>query len=257
MNAPSLRELQAHFWHAIAREPGVLSAAPGLLTATAPSRALDAAARLQVYADAYFLRLHEVLAEDFPRTAALLGDDVFTAVARDYLRRHPSRDPSVRHLGDALPRFLARDSRLPGYVADLARLERARTDVFDAPDDVPIAVDDLGMVAAADLPTLRFRPIRAFVLLRLDWPAHAVWNDVDAAPPSPGRTALRIWRGADFRVFHAPLEPRAALALERLAAGQPFAAICAVFADLPPADGARKAAGLLARWLEDGTIAGV
>jgi len=254
---PSLRELQGGFWHAIASEPGSLTASPPLLASTAPSRTLAAEGRLQVYADAYFLRLHEVLAEDFPRLAALLGDDLFAAVARDYLRRHPSRQPSVRHLGDALPGFVAADGRLPPFAGDLARLERARTNVFDAPDDTPVGLDEVRTVAPEAWPALRFTPIRAATLLPLAWPVHAVWQDADGAPPAPASTMLRVWRGADYRVFHAPVEPRAATALRRLVAGQPFAAVCAAFEDLPAAEGAAQAVALLARWLEDGMIAGV
>ena len=257
MGTPSLRELQGDFFQAIATEPGTLSAAPALLAASAPSRTLDAEARLGVYADAYFLRLREVLAEDFPRLAAMLGEECFTALARDYLRRHRSMHPSVRHLGDALPDFVAADDRFPAWAGDLARLERARTTVFDAADDTPIGLDRVRAIDAAAWPSLRFVPIRAFMLLHLTWPAHAVWQDVHAAPSAPVPGTVRVWRGADFRVFHAPLEPRAAVALERLMAGEPFGTVCAAFGDLPEADGAQQAVSLLARWLEDGLIAGV
>lgn len=254
---PALRDLQRSFWRAIASAPGTLSAGTELLAVTEPSRTLRADERLAVYADAYYLRLHEVLSEDFPRTAAALGDEGFAALARDYLRCHPSTHPSVRHLGDALPAFLAADARWPGWLADLARLERARTDVFDAPDEAPIALEALRIFEAAAWPMLRFTPIRAFELLDLAWPAHDVWRNPRTAPAASAPTPLRVWRGTDDRVFHAPVEPRAALALRRLVRGEPFATICAVFDDLPAHDAARETTALLARWLADGMIGGV
>jgi hypothetical protein len=257
MSMPRLRDLQGQFWQAIATAPGELSASDELLAVTEPSVSLDATARLQVYVDAYLLRLREVLAEDFPRLAAFLGAERFAEVACDYLRAHPSVHPSVRHLGDGFPTFVTRRPELPPYLGDLARLERARTDVFDAPDDPPpLAVADLGALAPDAWPELRFAPIRALTLLRLDWPVHELWGSAEALPAAPAPTAVRVWRGAGYRVFHAVLEPRAACALERLVAGEPFGAICAAFDDLPPDEGARQASGLLARWLEDGTIAG-
>jgi hypothetical protein len=82
-----------------------------------------------------------------------------------------------------------------------------------------------------------------------------LWSDPAAVPAAPAPTAMRVWRGTDFRVFHAVLEPRAATMLERLRAGAPFGAACAAFDDLPPEDGARQATALLARWLADGLIA--
>jgi hypothetical protein len=257
VNSPSLHDLQRGFWRAIAASPGTLAGSDELLAVTTPSASLDAPARLQVYVDAYFWRLRDVLAEDFPRLAAVLGAERFAELARAYLQVHPSAQPSVRHLGDGLPAFVARATDLPPYLGDLARLERARTDVFDAPDDEPLTIAHLRAVDPAAWPELRFTRLRALTVLRLDWPVHAVWGDDACAPLGPAPTALRVWRGAGHRVFHAVLEPRAARALDRLVAGEPFGVICGAFDDLPPEEGARQATALLARWLEDGLVAGV
>jgi len=78
----------------------------------------------------------------------------------------------------------------------------------------------------------------------------ATRGTLDAVP-----TTLRIWRAADRTVFHARMDDRADAALARMLAGEPFAAVCEVFDDLPPSDGAREATALLLRWLEDGIIA--
>jgi hypothetical protein len=255
MNAPSLRELQGRFWQAVATRPGRLEAAAELLAVSEPSPTLDAAGRLQVYADAYFWRLRGVLAEDFPRTAALLGPERFETLAGDYLRRHPSAHPSLRHLGDALPGFLARALPSLPHLTDLARLERARTDVFDAADDTPLATEDLRRVAPGDWPRIRFLPVRALRIVQLDWPVLALWDDDAAVPAAPAPTAVRVWRGADHRVFHAGLDARAARALGSILAGEPFAVVCAAFGDLPADEGSRLAIGLLGRWLADGLIA--
>lgn len=255
MSIPSLRDLQGDFWRAIASDPGALTPGDELLAVAEPSATLDVAARLQVYVDAYLLRLRDVLAEDFPRLAALVGTERFEELARAYLRERPSVQPSLRDLGDAFPAFVASSADLPPYLGDLARLERARTDVFDSPDDTPLVVADLCATRPGAWPALRFTPIRALTLLRLDWPVHELWGDDEAVPAAPASTTVRVWRGTDYRVFHAPVEPRAAVALERLVAGEPFGVVCAAFDDLPPDEGARQATGLLARWLEDGTIA--
>jgi len=254
VSSPSLHDLQGRFWRAIAANPGTLAASDALLAVATPSANLDSAARLQVYVDAYFWRLREVLAEDFPRLASVLGDERFAELARAYLQAHPSAQPSVRHLGDAFPDFVARAGGLPPHLGDLARLERARTDVFDAPDDVPLTIAHLRAVDPAAWPALRFAPLRALAVLRLDWPVHELWGDDDAVPLAPASTTLRVWRGVAHRVFHAVLEPRAALALERLIAGEPFGTVCGAFDDLPPEEGARQATGLLARWVEDGLV---
>ena len=257
MPTPSLRELQGLFWHSIAGHPHGLGLAPALLEVAEPSATLDPAARLRVYADAYLWRLRDVLAEDFPRVAAILGPERFEDLAREYLRRHPSEHPSVRHLGRNLATAIALHSDLPPYLADLARLEWARRDVFDAPDCEPLTVHGLRAVRSEDWPQLRFAPIPALAVLRADWPVHEVWGGTDAASLPSAPTVIRVWRAQDYRVYHAPMDARDAEVLDRLMAGEPFEIVCTAFDDLPPLEGAQRATALLARWLEDGIIARV
>lgn len=258
MPTPSLRELQGLFWHSIADPtPHELGLAPALLDVAEPSATLDPAARLRVYADAYFCRFRDVLAEDFPRVAAILGPDSFADLTRGYLRSHSSTHPSVRHLGRDFAAVIAKHTDLPPWLADLARLEWARLDVFDAPDCEPLTAEVLQAVAAQRWPALRFAPIPALTVLRADWPVHEAWGGTDAARLLRSPTVIRVWRSEDYRVFHAPMDARGAEALDRLTAGEPFAVICGVFDDLPPLEGARQATALLARWFDDGIIARV
>jgi hypothetical protein len=260
---PSLRELQRLFWHALADDPGSPALAPGLVEVAEPSARLDVQARLGVYANAYVWRLRDVLAEDFPEVARLLGPDRFEEVVREYLRHHPSEHPSVRYVGGELASFLETRCELPAYLPDLARLEWARTEVFDAPDATPVTAAALLGVAPEDWPRLRLRPIPALTLLRTRWPVHEIWDGAQPADPAgpatlaAAPTILRVWRAADYAVFHAAMDARAADALERLMAAEPFATICGAFAELPPDAAAREATALLARWFEDGIIARV
>src|SRR2546422_349953 len=163
--------------------------------------------------------------------------------------------PGLREIQRLFWRSLADEpgggSPAPGLVA----LEWARIEVFDAPDAKPLDAGALREVPAEDWPGLRFVPIPALALVRARWPVHEIWAGADPAAFTPAPTALRVWRATDFAVFHAPMDPRATDALGRLIAGQPFAAACEAFADLPPADAAHEATALLLRWLEDGIIA--
>jgi len=254
MPTPDLRELQGLFWRSISADPA--GVAPALLEVLEPSATLGAAERLRVYADAYFGRLHDVLAEDFPRVAALLGGERFEDVVREYLTSHPSTHFSVHHLGRDLAAAIAQRTDLPPYLADLARLEWARREVFDARDCEFLTADALQAVSPADWPRLRFAPIPALAILRADWPVHEVWGGTETASV-PAATCIRVWRSQDFRVYHAPMDARDAEALDRLIAGEPFGIICTAFDDLAPLEGAQRATALLARWLDDGIIAGV
>ena len=253
MRSPSLRELQSAFWRSITST----RVDRRLLGLVEPSATLVPAARVGVYADAYLSRLREVLAEDFPRLATILGPDRFTELVRDYLTRHPSTNPSVRHLGRDMARYLAERMDVPPCLADLARLEWARTEVFDAPDSDVLTTDDLRAVPPADWPGLRFAPIPALIVLHADWPVHELWGGADVSQLSASPTVIRVWRDPTDAVFHAGTDAGVATALERLLAGEPFAAVCGVLAEVPPLEAARHATALLARCVEDGLIARV
>jgi hypothetical protein len=190
---------------------------------------------------------------------AVLGDDAFRAVACRYLAAHPSTHTSVRHVGRRFAGFLAGEPTGHRFLADLARLEWARVEVFDAPDAEPLRLADLAAVPAPDWPGLRFRPIPACLIVESDWPVHRIWEaagapDDEPIAVEPGASTLRVWREG-FDVSHASmsaLEVRAFRALER---GVPFAAICAELeGDLEPGAAAQEVGGLLMRWLEDGLL---
>jgi hypothetical protein len=249
----ALRDLQARFWEALARAPGAFApaaAAPELLAAIEPSATLDPAGRLAIYADAYFWRIREALRADYPRTAALLGDAGFDALVRAYLARHPSTHPSLREVGRRLPEFLATgwEAPAPPFLADLARLEWARVEVFDAPDAAPLAAAALREVPPKAWPALRLMPVPACEVVRAAWPVHVLW--AGAAEVAPAPTVLRVWRQG-WAVYHTPMDATEAAAFARLCAGAPFAAVCEVFADLPPEAAAAEAGALLARWIAD------
>ena len=245
MPTPSLRELQGAVWRSIAREPGAAPVPERLLLETVPpTPTLAPAERVHVYAGMYLWRLVDALRGDFPKLATVLGDDGFADLVRGYVAAHPSTEPSIRHLGRALPAFLA--GYQPAYLADLARLEWTRLQVFDAPDATPLTAAELRRVAAAEWPDLRFTLVPACARLVTAWPVHRLW--ADAAALAPARTALRIWREGFF-VYQTAMDPAEEAALDRLVAGEPFAAVCEGF------DAPAEAAALLLRWIEDEIIA--
>ena len=253
MPAPSLYEVQRLFWESVAVQPSRDSIAPAFVRLVRGYDDNDRKTRIGVYADAYFLRLRDVLREDFPRVAALLGDR-FDEVVKGYLEAFPSRWPSVRHLGHALSEFLRHRTDTPKCLADLAELEWARIEVFDAPDAECATIEDFITVPADAWPTLHFSTIPAIKILRAQYPVQRLWSSGSSLDVSAEETTLRVWRANDCRVFHAPMDERESAALSKMISGEPFAAICETFADLPEAVAAQESAALLVRWIEDGII---
>jgi hypothetical protein len=259
----ALRDLQVRFFGSLTTAPGPEAARafdPALLQLVAPGERLAPAEGLDIYAQMYWARLHDVVRDDFPRVVALLGPEEFSRVVRAYLAQYPSTHPSVRHVGRAFAAFLAASQespRLP-FLADLARLEWARLAVFDAPDAATLRVDDLHAVAVEAWPELTFQLVPALQLVHSAWPVHALWardHDECGDAVRPAETHLRVWRDGAM-VYQAPMDACERAALACVVAGEPFAALCSVLDGVcGPEMAAHEAARLVLRWVDDGILA--
>lgn len=252
MSAARLRETQSWFFEQLQRHAGGRASAKGRVLSAGR---LDADQRLGIYSSMYFARILEALQQDFPKMREVLGDDEFEKVCRLYLRKHPSRHPSLRHVGDRLPGFLAKSplGRRSPWLVDLARLERALVDAFDAPDATPISAAALQAIPADRWGALRFELHPSLRLLRFRWSVDCVWGQLTAGqePERPERRIgrVRVWRKG-FAVQQAPMEAVEDRALRRLAAGGDFAETCELYLE------ATAAAKALATWLAQGLVVG-
>lgn len=252
-----LADLQARVLEALAAgAPGAGAAVPydaALLARIRPDGPLDPAGRLDVYAGMYQTRLRDALREDYPRVEAALGDRPFTALVRRYVARHPSTRPSLRDLGRSLAAFLEADRPEAPWLADLARLEWARVEVFDAADAPPLTLDALRAVSAGNWPELRLVPVPSYRRLESPWPVHALWA-TPRRKPRRRATTIRVWREG-FEVCHAAVGALERAALPLLEQGEPFARLCeAAEAALPAGGGTAEIGALLLRWVADGLL---
>jgi hypothetical protein len=233
---------------------------------------LPAIERLDIYANMYFFRLLDCLAEDFPKVRAALGPERFHNLVTDYVLRHPSEHPSLRHLGRRLPEFIKNHEPAAGFpfLADLARLEWTRADLFDAADAPPLSRSALARLPQESAGEARFRFIPAFALLRFDHDVVRYWRALDEAGagtdaaasgritlphPVRRRTAARVWR-KDLVVYHAGLDEEEAHALELALQGETLGRICQVLAAGRSAAQATERAGrTIQAWIEDGILA--
>jgi len=269
---PTLRELQTLFWKLISAPEGVEAGAdelrrrgelaPGALEALVRGDArLDAAGRLDVYADMYFYRLRDCLAEDYPKLLERIGPERFHNLVTDYLLAHPSSHFSLRELGRALPAFAASHALGADFpeLACLARLEWARVDVFDERDFEPLDRDTLLERAGGDA-GFGFGLAASTRRLRLRADALARWREPGAeVGPEPREVEVLVWR-RDFGVYHRSLEADEARCLDALAA-RPLglAELGEVLArELPeetaPEDAGARLAALLEVWTSESLL---
>lgn len=219
----------------------------------------DSAHRLRIYADAYRLRLIEVLGNDFPVTRSVLGDDAFAALAGDYLRAHPSTRPSVRHFGHAYADWLQGRRDVPPALHELSRFEWAQGECFDAAEVPLLGIEHIAALPADAWPTLRLvlQPCLRVLALSCNAPDLVVAHASDGASPELREEAPSqwlLWR-SEGDVQWRRLDDDEVLALRAIAAGETFAQLCERMNELHGDDGALRAASLLKRWLADGLLA--
>ncbi|MCK6638550.1 MAG: DNA-binding domain-containing protein [Bacteroidia bacterium] len=138
----NLSDIQKWFYKSITHPSGVTHGAAEAGTALAmdkgnivdviqPSDKLNAADRLAIYHNAYFLRLYGVLEAEYPALKAALGEDLFRKFALFFLQQNPSGSYSLYDLSANFPGFLAQsvpsenaEESWPNFIIDLVRLER-------------------------------------------------------------------------------------------------------------------------------------
>ncbi len=129
--------------------------------------------RLRVYSDAYYARLTEALAANFPALAELMGEKDFNRLAAEYIATHDSRFASIRYYGDELAQFLATEPRYRPVplLADLARWEWTMAAVFDAADADPVEAGALSSKAPGEWATMRLTFHLSVHVLEFAWNA--------------------------------------------------------------------------------------
>lgn len=204
--------------------PAAATYAAGAADLILPSRTLAPAERVEIYQGMYLLRMSDALLADYPALARFLGEDAFFELVRDYVQVYPSRSYTLNRLGDHMPDFLrnARRRKHHLFLAELARLELAVAQVFDAPEVAPLGEAQIAAVPLEDWERAVLRPVPAFQLLRLRWNANDYAQAVkqETRPPRPRRVSgyVAVYR-RDYAVYRHALTRAGHDLLQQLADG--------------------------------------
>ena len=136
---------------------------------------VDRKARLDIYQNAYHVRLRDCIETDHPILGLYLGDDLFDQMVMEYIREYPSHYPSLRQFCDHLPDYLSNNEPFKSVpiIAEIAAFERILLDAFDAADSETLTATDLQDLPPENWPEMQldFHPsVRVF---------DARWNNVE------------------------------------------------------------------------------
>lgn len=154
----------------------------------------------------------QVLKITYPVLHRFVGERYFGILARWYLKEYPSTSGDLFAYGRHLPALLQR-IEAPPLLVELARLEWACHEVYQASDSPPLSPDQLQAMASVDpsYVTVRFHPAARF--LSFPFPVHRVWLALqpDASPdvvvdlPLPEEQTGVIVTRSDGKVQVTPL----------------------------------------------------
>ena len=140
--------------------------------------------RFAVYRNNVHVSLVGAIAARFPVTRQLVGEEFFTGMARLYVGQTKPNGPVLLHYGDSFPDFIAQfppASGLP-YLPDLARLEAAWTDAYNAADAIALTPSDLTAIAGDALATLVLTLAPSTRLVQSSFPVGSLWSAHQAMP---------------------------------------------------------------------------
>lgn len=250
----ALHALQHRFQAALLQEQ---QPAPGLL---GPS----GEAHFAIYLNAYRARLRGALRENYEVLPLVMGDEAFDALANAYIDAKPSGHYSLRWFGHQLSDFMAAQDDLVPHSAmlDVARMEWALRNAFDAAPADALAPDVLACVQAQDWPALRFGLHPSVQLLEMQWAIGPVWHALkaeqeDVPPPEALAHHLLVWRQSLHTQWKS-LNVAETSFVQSLQAGHSFGEICEALAEVVGDDNAaRTAATQLRELLSSGVISSV
>lgn len=229
---------------------------------TVDTTQISAIRRLEIYYDAYRLRLLEILENDFPKLQTLLGDEAFDILGRLYITTYPSKHFSARYFGQQLAQFL-REANIyvnKSYLAEMAEFEWSLGNTLDAENATIVTIADLKLIPAdqwGEL-TLHFHP--SLQICMFEWDIPQCWKAIEnnESPRLPQKqnepVTWILWRQALQSQFRSLTKPQA-LMLKLFQEGQCFGNICESLSQtIEPEAIPAIALGFIQQCLNDGFV---
>jgi hypothetical protein len=223
---------------------------------------LSATEQLEIYREQFWLRHTSSLVEDFPGLGGILGQEEWEKLAEAYLVKVAPDSYTLRNLGFRLPEVIADASWLShqALCLDMARLELAYIEVFDAPDVPPLAPERLAAIPEDAFEHARLVISPAVRLLSLRYPVANLRrqlraeSDEPVAIPEPSAVDLVVYR-RDLRLWDMPVTRVAFTFLTGMMSGKSLGEAAGLAATSPTAEA--ELGSRIGSWLQEWTAKGL
>ncbi|MCW8963334.1 MAG: DNA-binding domain-containing protein [Gammaproteobacteria bacterium] len=251
----NLRELQTNFQHVLLDSECI-----GADWVRESAHGLTSRERLDIYHNAYRIRLIDVLWDTFEHTAVYLGDDWFQQLAAAYVLSHQSIHTNIGLYGQEFPRFLAEQLADDKEVSELALMDWKLRRAFDGADSAVMTHDDLQQLASVESGNPRLQPVPTLSISTQHYNTLDIWHAInqDQQPPVVEQLQqpvdILIWRKGHSPHFRS-LTTIESLAIACVCSGDTIDAIgAALEKDFPDVDVTTEFGVMLNRWIGDEII---
>ena len=164
---------------------------------------IDKQTRLNIYSNAYTLRLRGVIDTDHEILSYYLGDKLFDQLVEGYISAYPSHHTSLRDFCSNIPNYLKNNAPFNKYpvIAELAHFEQTLLFAFDANDSTPANMLDLNKLSIEDWPNIKIRFHPSMQLFENHYNCVEIWQALKQKRTPPevqqcdGSTWV-VWRNA-------------------------------------------------------------
>jgi hypothetical protein len=194
-----------------------------------PAGKLSLEKAFEVYQRGYVARLTEMLGDTYESVWKVLGDELFFAVAKEFITKNPSQSYNLSDYSYAFISFLKTHSvseEFP-FLPDLANMGWQQKELFNAPTEEGLAGEEL--IALLSDENAKGRFVSSFQMITSSYCLYDIWQaqSDETNPPDDWERpqALALYKAA-HQVFVKPLSDKIYSALKGIADGKVILEAC-------------------------------
>jgi hypothetical protein len=223
---------------------------------------IDKQTRLNIYSNAYKLRLQGVIETDHEILSYYLGDELFDLLVEGYINAYPSNQTSLRDFCSNIPIFLKTNNPFKDHpaIAELARFEHTLLFAFDANDSSTSNLLDLNKVSIEDWPNIKVRFHPSMQLFESHYNCVEIWQALKQQHTPPVAIKLDycawiVWRNTQRVTEFRSLELSEYESIQTFLKGGSLSDVCEQLLSHYPEDEVSKVAvNYISGWLSHNQV---